>query len=74
MGPVLAIVAVGTVLALAFSSARNGGGSIDIGRADRLDASIRRPLLRPSLSGSPAPDHRNPGRTILAQGLQGGDR
>jgi hypothetical protein len=72
MGPIFAIVAVGTVLALAFSSSRSAPRSIEVGRADRLDEAIRGPLLRNPLHGHLAPDRRNPGRTVLAQGLHGG--
>jgi hypothetical protein len=72
MGPILAIVAVGTVLALAFSSSRSDSPSIEVGRADKLDSAIRGPLLRLPSRGSLAPDRRNPGRTVLAQGLHGG--
>ena len=70
MGPIIAIVAVGTVLALAFSSSRSTPRSIDVGRGGRLDAAIRGRLLRNPVRGSLAPDHRNPGRSVLAEGLR----
>jgi hypothetical protein len=71
MGPILAIVAVGTVLALAFSSSRSAPHPIDVGRADRLDAAIRGTLLRLPSGGQLSRDPRSPGRSVLAQGLHG---
>ncbi len=71
MGPIIAIVAVGTVLALAFSSSRSIPRSIDVGRGERLDGAIRGPFLRAPARGPHASDHRSPGRTVLAEGLHG---
>jgi hypothetical protein len=74
MGPILAIVAVGTVLAMAFSTSRSTTPSIDAGLAVRLDQAVRGALLRSQVRGTLSPDHRNPGRTVLAQGLHGSGR
>jgi hypothetical protein len=75
MGPILAIVAVGAVLALAFSSSRSAARSSAVGRADRLDEAMRGPLLRARVRGlacgPQASDHRSPGRGVFAQGLRG---
>jgi hypothetical protein len=71
MGPIIAIVAVGTVLALAFSTSRSTTPSIEVGRADRLDAAIRGTLLRLPSGGQLSQGHRSPGRSVLAQGLHG---